>query len=453
MAMNDEDFWDDLLGHIRHQMLVPVIGPDLTAAKVGDADQTFNTLICRRLAERYQLNVSPAVTTMGEAVAAVLRERGRDELDRLYRVINDIIDKYPEPGASLRDLAAIDDFRFFVSTTPDRLLAQAVNERRFEGRPVKELSFSTNKATSQQVGNARPAAPTDITVLNLFGKATPLPEYAIHEEDRLEWLHAFRDAASLPEWLDYPLRHHAMLFVGCDIPDWLGRFLLRSSRSTRLSLERKPFFIVSSNSYEPWLSDFVGTFCRTSLVQQLEMEPASFVAELRARWELENPARPPDDPTPPATDPPTIFISYMHEDAEAAERLYHAITELGGDVWMDKHTLGAGDRWNDEVLSAIRHSVRLFLPIISANTEREPEGFVFQEWEEAADRLRRIPRQRFIVPVIVDADYNGDPCRFRQVPTEFKRCHFGRAPGGRLDDDLRKTLISEIRAMRRIDAA
>src|SRR6185295_6447154 len=89
MAMNDEDFWDDLLGHIRHQMLVPVIGPDLTAAKVGDADQTFNTLICRRLAERYQLNVSPAVTTMGEAVAAVLRERGRDELDRLYRVIND----------------------------------------------------------------------------------------------------------------------------------------------------------------------------------------------------------------------------------------------------------------------------------------------------------------------------------------------------------------------------
>jgi len=219
MAMNDEDFWDDLLGHIRHQMLVPVIGPDLTAAKVGDADQTFNTLICRRLAERYQLNVSPAVTTMGEAVAAVLRERGRDELDRLYRVINDIIDKYPEPGASLRDLAAIDDFRFFVSTTPDRLLAQAVNERRFEGRPVKELSFSTNKATSQQVGNARPAAPTDITVLNLFGKATPLPEYAIHEEDRLEWLHAFRDAASLPEWLDYPLRHHAMLFVGCDIPD------------------------------------------------------------------------------------------------------------------------------------------------------------------------------------------------------------------------------------------
>ena len=28
---------------------------------------------------------------MGEAVAAFLRERGRDEVERLYRVINDII--------------------------------------------------------------------------------------------------------------------------------------------------------------------------------------------------------------------------------------------------------------------------------------------------------------------------------------------------------------------------
>ena len=114
-------------------MLVPVVGPDLTVAKVGDAEQTFTTLIGQRLAERYQLTVSPGMTTMGEAVAAVLRERGRDEVDRLYRVINDIIDNYPEPGDALRDLAAIDDFRLFVSTTPDRLLAQAVNERPFRG--------------------------------------------------------------------------------------------------------------------------------------------------------------------------------------------------------------------------------------------------------------------------------------------------------------------------------
>ena len=53
---------------------MPVVGPDLTVVKVGDTEQTFTTLIGQRLAERYQLTVSPGTLTMGEAVAAVLRE-------------------------------------------------------------------------------------------------------------------------------------------------------------------------------------------------------------------------------------------------------------------------------------------------------------------------------------------------------------------------------------------
>ena len=77
----DDDFWDDLLGHIRDQELVPVVGPDVTVVNVGNAEQTFNSLIGQRLAERYHLTVSPGMTTMGEAVAAFLRERGQDEVD------------------------------------------------------------------------------------------------------------------------------------------------------------------------------------------------------------------------------------------------------------------------------------------------------------------------------------------------------------------------------------
>src|SRR5262249_17661222 len=66
-----------------------------------------------------------------------------DEVDRVYRVINDIIEDYAAPGDPLRDLAAIADLRLFVSTTPDRLLAQAVNDVRFEGREVtREVMFS-----------------------------------------------------------------------------------------------------------------------------------------------------------------------------------------------------------------------------------------------------------------------------------------------------------------------
>jgi hypothetical protein len=456
--MND-DFWDDLLAHIRQRVLVPVVGPDVTVVESGNADLTFSTLIGQRLVDRWKLAVTPGPTTMDEAVAAFVRERGQDEIERLYRVINDIIIEVdPQPADALRDLAAIDDLRMFVSTTPDRVLAKAINEVRFRGRPMtRELSFSPNQSTSEQSLNAQPASSTDTVVLNLYGQAASTPQYAIHEEDRLEWMHALlSDRASLPDWVSYQLKEHPLLYIGCEIPDWLGRFLLRMSSNSRLSMERIPFFLAGcSASREPSLSSFFTTYCRKTLVQQLDMEPVAFVAELRARWQKQVSARPPEvgasNAVPPA-DTPTIFISYMREDVDAARRVCDAITSLGGDVWLDERRLSPGDTWEREILSGISRNVRLFVPIISANTEHAEEGYVFKEWDEAADRARQIPSRRFIVPVVVDDDYGGDPSRYRQIPDMFRRLQFGRAPGGDPDVDLKATLTDEIRAMRRVAA-
>ena len=132
----------------------------------------------------------------------------------------------------------------------------------------------------------RPAS-TETVVLNLFGQAASTPQYAIHEEDRLEWLHALlSDTASLPDWLNYPLKHQPMLFIGCEIPDWVGRFLLRMSSNSRLSLSK-------SSSSSPGAQHYMNrrcrisltTYCRKTQVQQLRWSPTEFVAELRARWE------------------------------------------------------------------------------------------------------------------------------------------------------------------------
>ena len=456
----NEDFWEDLLSHIRQRILVPVVGPDLGIVDVGNGEQTFSSLIGQRLAQRYDLNVAPGVTTMGEAVAAFLHERGQDELERLYRVIDDMIVQLdPEPGDPLRGLAAIEDLRLFVSTTPDRLLARAVNDIRFHGQAAtRELSFSPNQSTSQQSRNAQPAAPNDTVVLNLFGQAASTPQYAIHDEDRLEWLHALvSDTASLPDWLDYQLKHQPMLFIGCEIPDWLGRFFVRMSSNTRLSLERIQFFFAGClSSQEPSLSNFFETYCRKTTVQHLEMEPSAFVAELRQRWQQQVPTRPRPDvstPCPSAPDAPTIFISYIREDIDAARRLSDAICGLGGDVWLDERRIAPGDEWEPEVLTRIRRSVRLFVPVISSNTERAEEGYVFREWAEAVNRSRSIPSRRFIVPVVIDDDYDGDTSRYRQIEPDFERFQFGRAPAGDPDTDLLAMLTAEIRAMRRTDAA
>jgi len=184
------------------------------------------------------------------------------------------------------------------------------------------------------------------------------------------------------------------------------------------------------------------------------------VTELRARWEKMNAAKPRPRGTvgsaaaigltgPSATDSSTIFISYMREDADAAGRLRDAIRGLGGDVWFDKDRISPGDAWEPEVLSRIRHGVQLFVPVISANTEAEDEGYVFREWGEAVERSRSIMGRRFIVPVVIDSDYHGDASRYKRIPEAFGHLQFGCAPGGNPDPGLIDMLTNEIRAMRR----
>ncbi len=322
-------------------------------------------------------------------MAAFLQERGPDELERLYRVINDIItDLDPAPGDALRDLAAIDDLRLFVSTTPDRLLTKA-RERSPLHKAVRgrvSSPFPRISRTSEQSQNAEPAEKTDTVVLNLFGQAASTPQYAIHDEDRLEWLHALlSDAASLPDWLASPLKHQPMLFIGCEIPDWLGRFLLRMSSQSRLSLERDQQFFFVGNSI---VARTVAVEVLRNVLPQ-DAGPATghgtdrvCVGIACALGEM-NAARPrPAVPHPGyrraglalqvglAADAPSIFISYMREDADAARRLCDAITSLGGDVWFDERQIAPGDAWEQEVLTPYSEDVFAFSFRSSPRTRR-----------------------------------------------------------------------------------
>src|SRR5262245_3182980 len=115
----------------------------------------------------------------------------------------------------------------------------------------------------------------------------------------------------------------------------------------------------------------------------------------------------------------------------------------------------AGDEGGKKILPQIQRDVRLFVPVISDRTAQRHEGYVFREWREALERSRKIVGRRFIVPIVVDPDFTGDLQRYDVLVDEFpalRDLHVGRAPGGEPDDELRQTLVTEIRAMRREEA-
>ena len=454
-----EDFWDDLLGHLRERVLVPFVGPELVTTDRGGRMTTVSRALAEQLAERYKLPFAWTETSgLHDVVRALHAARGRGESERLYRVVNDLLlAASPVPSDALRQLAGILDIRLFVTTTFDSVMTRAVDEVRFGGaHGTRELWFAPNQSTVDQQKNARPPGSEDAVVFKLFGQASSTPQYALHDEDVLEWLHALlAETARLPEWLSYQLRESPLLFIGCRIPDWIGRFLVRLASSTRLSLASKQFFIVgSSSAREPGLADFLQTYCGATRVQVVDADPAAFVAELHERWLARNPAAVARAATaaPPAPRG-SIFISYVREDAAAARNMCDAITALGGDVWLDERRLEPGDRWEEEILGGIRREVQLFVPLISKNTEARAEGYAFREWGEALKRSEGILRRRFIVPVVIDPGYDGNPGKYQQVQEGLRAFHFGRAPAGQPDENLRTALTDEIRAMRRRDDA
>jgi hypothetical protein len=451
-----EDFWDDILGHLRDRVLLPVVGPELITVQDGERRVSLSRLLGERVAARYQLDVSGSTLSgLDDAVGAFLSARGSREAERLYRVVNDLLSGLGSPPPeALRQLAGIRDFRLFLSTTFDSLLARALDDVRFNGEPrTRELWFSPNQSTAEQQENARAPREADTAVFQLFGRASSTPQYAIHDEDVLEWLHVLlTETARLPEWLADELKASPILFLGCQFSDWVGRLLTRMTSKSRLSLESKQFFIVGESvARSPALTRFFQTFGGGSRVQVLDADPATFVAELSERWHKRNP---PEQAPPPAAGKGSIFISYVREDAEAARRLSAALADIGGDVWLDERRLQPGDRWEEEILASIRREVRLFLPVISKHTESREEGYVFKEWREAIERAKGIPPggRRFIFPVVIDAEYDGNPSRYRQVPDAFTASHWGQAPGGAPDEGLVNALRDAIRDMRRKEA-
>jgi hypothetical protein len=107
-------------------------------------------------------------------------------------------------------------------------------------------------------------------------------------------------------------------------------------------------------------------------VQVLDADPATFVAELRERWEKRNRWR--SAGAGPGGGERDGSGRHLHQlrprGRRRARRLGDAITALGGDVWLDARRLLPGDRSEGEILESIRREVRLFVPLISTHTEQ-----------------------------------------------------------------------------------
>lgn len=97
-----------------------------------------------------------------------------------------------------------------------------------------------------------------------------------------------------------------------------------------------------------------------------------------------------------------IFISYAHEDIEAARRLFLELSSLPDmHPWFDKESLRVGMRWEPAIRKAIRES-DYFLALLSQHSTSK-RGYVNREMKMALEILDEFPEDRsFLLPIRLD---------------------------------------------------
>ena len=251
-----EEFWEDLLGRIEAKEVIPVVGAELLTVEDGGQQVQLYRAVAERLLSKNGL--SAAALSGGEvlrehhelndAVCALARSRqeSKDQYGKVNAILKSLVDQQKQPLPALRELASIRHFDLFVTTTPDDLLAQALNTVRFNGADqTDQIEYAPKLPTDRRRDIPEMPSSKYTAVFYMFGKANISPFYAIHDEDALEFPYTMQ-AGNGPERMFSQLRSRNLLLIGCNFADWLSRFFLRLSNSERLSSNqrnKKEFFV------------------------------------------------------------------------------------------------------------------------------------------------------------------------------------------------------------------
>ena len=448
-----ETVWEDLLGYIEEDNVIPVIGSDLLKVQTDGGTAPLYAHVAGRLEEKLALPGStvPSERTINDVVSRYLLAGGRRE-DVYPRVRAIMREEIFEPPESLLQLAAIPRFNLFVSVTFDTLMEDAINRVRFGGNPQTEsLAYAPNKLVDLPAGARNLTRPV---VYHLLGKLSTSPSFVLSEEDVLEFVHSMQSESHRPELLFDELENSHLLILGSGFPDWLARFLLRTAKRRRLSDPRDVTEVVAEDGdlRDSRLIRFLGSF--SSRTRIFRGGATEFVAELAARWQARHPAASATGPAHRAALPDTtaaaptgdmpanaVFLSYAKEDFQSVLRLKADLEGAGIVVWFDKEELEAGDEFDLKIQRHIR-DCSFFVPIISRQTDARRRGFFRREWNYALDRALDLdPSDPFILPVVVDDTKESTAL----VPDAFRRLHWSRLAGGAAGPEMIRRLQELLR--------
>lgn len=450
--------WNRLISEIKSQKLIPILGPELLTTCIDGEHVPFYKYIASQVVENFGMELPEGTEINQVSDAAYLYRKQQGDILDVYYYTHELLKSQKwELPPSLLQLAEIKHLDLFVTTTPDNLMAEALNKVRFGGvSGTRVLSYSPQTELEDLPDAYGKDIETVPTVFKMFGDAEMKPDFAITEEDALRYIHHLQFKDQRPANLFDVFRSRSLMLLGCGFENWQIRFFLCTAKGDAVFGSQGVRGVIaneSSRNDSPLLPFLARN--RTLLYQNGDGN--AFIDELKWRYEESGlakeapettistiasntdtspaPSSVPDHEESSNTD--VVFISYAREDGAAAENIRSILEQNGIRAWMDHSRIEGGDQFELQISEQIQ-ACKIFLPVISKNTTTADKRYYRLEWKLALEESRKWPdTYPFIQPVAVDETTTSAP----HLPQEFTKRHWHRYPDGKLEANFPKKLI------------
>jgi hypothetical protein len=426
--------WAALLDDIERGEVIPVLGTG--AITTGRDNHPYYPGLVEKLAseQSVKLNREYGPISLHTLARAYIETYG--DITGLYDPVRRALrgDK-SEFGCSLQELANIDGFKIFLTTTCDHLLVEAIDAIRWGGAKRTVVAGHHINTDSDDLPDLD-KTPNVTCVYHLLGCPAGLKDFVLWEDDALNFIVTLGERLKNLTRLSQTLSRSRLLLLGIDFPDWLLRFFLRVVKQIPLrQLKATPDYFAHLYSGDEGQRIVIFFDTLTGSLHFQQTDPVQFIGELAKRWrsyahtDFETMTKVPKLTTDDGLPYGHIFISYASEDRPAAERIRDLLVQNGCYVWFDRDDLPFGINWDNEMQTHISERSALFLSVISSNTEAIAEGYLHKERRSAAERAESFGGQVFYyIPLVID---NTQP-PFKREPKVFNKIQAGFASGGEL---------------------
>lgn len=390
----DDGMWDILVDNIINGEVIPVIGEDIML----DGPRTVKEILINSMTANDKItppNGKP-FTSYSQLIYDTEYKKDKDDI---YGRICDMLKKYQNafrPSSLLTRILSIKYFPFVITTSTDSLAERTMHDIwSRKKRDIKTLVFNNDPKQLIALGDLSQESDIDNpTIYYMFGKAdTKIPHrFVVTDEDMLSFCQSWMSEDRTPKILSKVLGQKYLLFLGCNYPDWLVRFIWYSMRS---NLEKSGMLV---GNIEKSLEEFMNrVHIKTQnnpeyVIGQIENKLAEKINAINIS-KFDQPV-----------DKTDVFISYSRTDEKYAKKLYDTLSSMGLDVWYDRKNLAAGDRWLEKIKKSIESSKFCLILLSESMISQANESHVYRkEWNMAIEHAKGMGSKRgFIIPVSIN---------------------------------------------------